>query len=75
MAAEFEVEIREDGSLKVETGNMAGPHHGSADDFMAMLATLMGGAVDKKSKRKGLKHSHKHHGHEHVHADGTKHTH
>jgi hypothetical protein len=75
MAAEFKVDVTADGSLRIDTDNMAGPHHGSADELVEMLNKLAGGATDKKSKKKGLKHKHSHGQHQHVHADGTKHTH
>lgn len=67
--ADFSIDIDSaTGRMRVETGDMSGPHHASADEFIAMIEKLMGGTIEKKSKRKGLKHSHHNHsGHHHEH--------
>ena len=67
--AEFSIDIDpKTARLKVETGDMSGPYHTSADEFMKELEKLLP-AVEKKSKRKGLKH----HGHTHNHDHASHH--
>ena len=73
MAAKFDIEVKPDGRVAIDTGDLSGAHHASADDFMKELQRLLGGKVEVKSK-KGI-HSHHHGAHKHVHADGTAHEH
>jgi hypothetical protein len=59
------VDVLEDGTVRAETGDMSGVSHKAADDFMALLAQLMGGQVtDQKAKQS----HHHHHDHAHDHA-------
>lgn len=60
------VEVLEDGTIKVTTGDMSGVDHKRADDFLKMMATLAGGTV-KVDKAKHGKHHHHAHGHDHDH--------
>lgn len=55
MAATFTVEILPDGQLKLDMGDMSGPHHCDAEDFLSEVTMLMGGNVKTESKRVGLK--------------------
>lgn len=55
----FGVQVLDDGRIKVDTGDLKGPHHHSADGFMKLLSELMGGPIDVKST-KGLVHHHHH---------------
>ncbi len=68
---QMRVTILEDGTIKTETGDMAGPSHQAADDFLKDLARLAGGAVTEEKIGKG---HHHHHGHAHTH-EGETHTH
>lgn len=70
---EFEVELKKDGRLSINTGDLHGAHHASADEFIKELTRLLGGKVEVKNKKKSLSHSHS--AKEHVHADGTRHSH
>lgn len=73
MAAEFEIEVKPDGRIAVTTGDMHGPHHGSADELLRMMEQLAGGKVERKSRKGVHRHAHSHG--QHVHTDGTKHSH
>lgn len=63
---EIEIEILPNGDLKIETGDMAGAAHKSADEFLADVLALMGGNEERVSLNKH-KHGHHHHDHEHDH--------
>ena len=67
MKAEMELTILEDGTIKINTGNMAGEHHASADEFIKLVQQLAGGARESKSTREHHHHHHGHHNHEHHH--------
>jgi len=64
MKAEMQLTILEDGTISIQTGNMAGEHHASADEFIKLVQQLAGGARDTKSTRE---HHHHHHGQEEHH--------
>ena len=67
----MDVRVLEDGTVRVETGNMgAGVAHKGADDFLKELARLLGGEEEVTK----LKHAHGHH-HDHAHEHGEDHTH
>jgi hypothetical protein len=63
----FNIEINPNGSVKIETGDMSGPHHASADKFYDELIKMLGGPVEVKKKQKSLKQKQ----HKHVHVDGS----
>lgn len=46
----------EDGTLKIETGDLSGTEHKSAEDFIKLLSTMLGGEMQKEK----LPHSHTH---------------
>ena len=58
MADTIEIEILDDGRIKVTTGKVSAIHHASADEFLQLVATLAGGAVSKT--RRATKHNHNH---------------
>lgn len=63
--AEFDIEILPDGKMKIQTGDLSGEHHVSADNFLELLQKLLGGPTVKKSLK----------GHGHVHSHGEAHHH
>ena len=72
---EFTIEFKDDGSLKVESGDMGGTAHKLADDFVKELQRLMGGEVIETKLEKGHVHSHGEAGHHHHHHGGSGHHH
>ncbi len=64
MKAEMELTILGDGTITIKTGNMAGEHHASADEFIKLVQQLAGGTLDTQSTRQ---HQHHHHQHQQEH--------
>lgn len=65
---QVDVRILEDGTVRTETGDMSGVSHKAADDFMKLLAELMGGDVVDQKVKQGHVHHHDHeHDHDHSH--------
>lgn len=65
---QMEIRVLEDGTIRVETNDMgSGVVHKAADDFLKMVAQLMGGEVDTTKVKQGHHHHHDH-GHDHEHA-------
>lgn len=63
----WEVEILEDGRLKITTGPTSPAVHTTAEKLMSTINTMMGGEVER-TRRPGAKHDHHDHGHgTHVH--------
>lgn len=63
---EMEIEILEDGTIKLTTGVVGPANHRNADELLVFLAKLMGG--DRKVARRKEAHAHSHgHGHRHSH--------
>ena len=60
------VEILPDGRIKIDTGDMSGPTHTSADNFLKSVERLMGGEVEVQKRRESHTHHHTH-THEHHH--------
>jgi hypothetical protein len=54
------IDFLPDGTIKVQTGDMGGVDHQSADEFMAALANYMGGAVVEQKLEHGAHHHHEH---------------
>lgn len=69
---QIKIQIEPDGTLKVETGDMGGVNHQSADQLLQELARLMGGAVVSGKVETGHHHHH-HHDHSHDHEGGGHH--
>jgi hypothetical protein len=68
MKAEMHLTILDDGTISIKTGNLAGEHHASADEFIKLVHQLAGGDRETKSTRDhGHHHHHHHHGQEHRH--------
>lgn len=62
------VDVLADGTVRAETGNMAGVSHQAADAFMKELARLLGGPVEVQKAERGHQHQHEHdHAHDHSH--------
>ena len=58
---QIEIVVLEDGTLRIETGDMgSGPTHKTADDFLKMVTQLMGGGVEVAKTL-----DHHHHGYAH----------
>ena len=68
MQAEMHLTILDDGTISITTGNLAGEHHASADEFIKLVEKLAGGGRDTKSTRDhGHQHGHHHGHHDHHH--------
>jgi hypothetical protein len=67
MKAEMQLTILEDGTISIQTGNMAGEHHASADEFIKLVHQLAGGGREMKSTREHHRHHHHHYDHHHDH--------
>jgi hypothetical protein len=65
--SEIKFEILEDGTVTIDTDDLSGPNHVSADQLLKDLAEMLGGAVTVKHKDKLHVHSHRHAHHEHYH--------
>jgi hypothetical protein len=61
---EIDVQILDDGRLRIETGDMGGVAHKAADDFLKFCEQMMGGAVERAK----AEHAHQHH---HAQSDAT----
>lgn len=65
------VDILPDGRVRVESGDMGGVQHQSADDFMTGFTRLLGGEVTTEKVEEGHHHHHEfgddqhHHHHSH----------
>ena len=58
-------EIMDDGMIRIETDDLSGKNHQSADELLESLESLLGGEVTKRSKRVHA-HTHNHVGdHQH----------
>lgn len=54
--ASFDIEILPDGTVRVDMGNQAGPHHMTAERFLQFLAQQLGGTHQRT--RKAATHTH-----------------
>ena len=50
MADNIEIEVLEDGSLKVQTSAISDKNHINADDLMDLLEDMLGGEVVKEKR-------------------------
>lgn len=62
----IQITILLDGTIKFETGSLAGPNHTSADKFVRAVEELAGGEVIAEHKHGAHRHTHTHDG-EHKH--------
>lgn len=64
----IKLKILEDGTIKVETGNLAGPEHMRAEQFLQTLQRLSGGEMVREKLPSAHHHEHTHeHDHHHDH--------
>jgi hypothetical protein len=71
----IQYEILEDGTISIQTDDLAGPNHRSADELLKELGELLGGEITIKKRNKfhvhtdlsGSLHSHAADGHTHSH--------
>ena len=61
----MQIEILEDGTIKISTDKVSMPNHVNADQFLQHVARQIGGASDRV--RKGAVHVHQHDGITHSH--------
>lgn len=61
----IQIEILEDGTIKVQTSNVSAPNHQNAEQFLKFMAELANGGSQTR-ERVGHAHHH-HHDHDHVH--------
>jgi hypothetical protein len=64
----IEIEILEDGTIKVITDPISGPNHANADEFLKAMGRLAGGETTREKRKDVHHHGHTHdHDHEHQH--------
>lgn len=63
---DFQIEILADGTIKSTSGKWGAQNHATAEAFLAMVAKLTGGDVDRRAHGSHATHSH-HGGQEHTH--------
>jgi hypothetical protein len=56
----IEIEVLEDGTIKVVTDQISPANHLSADNFLKMIEQLAGGETIKQKNRKAYGHVHRH---------------
>ena len=61
------VEILPDGRIKIDTGDLSGPSHRAADEFLQTIERVCGGSVERKKKPRHVHHHAHEHGHTHEH--------
>lgn len=64
----IEIEVLEDGTIKVITDPISGANHANAEEFLRFMARMAGGETTRV-KRSDTHHAH---GHHHHHYDGDK---
>lgn len=69
---EMTIRVLEDGTLRIETGDMGGVAHKQADDFLKEVQRLMGGQVEVTKSKDA---HHHHHGHDQAHDHAHDHDH
>lgn len=67
MADVMEIEILEDGTIKISTDKVSMPNHANAEGLIREMVTQAGGEVDRKRKGGAHVHMHEHDGHWHEH--------
>lgn len=69
MADILNIEILEDGTMKIDSGKVSGVNHMSAEGFLRTCIDLMKGCKVSRLHKAGAMHSHTHEdGHTHSHA-------
>ena len=64
---DLQIEILEDGRVKVTTPGISGVNHKNADELLKFMSQQLGGAVEKQKNKK----THTHHK-QHQHAKATR---
>lgn len=64
---EIRIKVLDDGKISVETDDLSGENHVSADQLMKMFDQMLGMPIEVKKKDKGLHHHHHGHSHQHHH--------
>ena len=54
----FDIEIDEDGNIKVTTDYVSQTNHRNAEDFMAFLARAAGGTISRVKRPQAHSHAH-----------------
>ena len=63
----IQIEILDDGTIKVTTDQVSGPNHANAEAFLKMLAQLGGGETIRIRRSDVHTHSHTYSGQQHSH--------
>lgn len=74
----IQIEVLEDGTIKVTTDPISGANHANAEQFLAFMSTLAGGETTRVKRGDAHSHSHGHghsHGHDHSHSHSHDHDH
>ena len=70
----IQIEILEDGTIKITTDPISGANHANAEGFLNFMARMAGGETSREHRKdKAVTHTHSH-GHTHTHSHGG-HTH
>jgi hypothetical protein len=64
MADKIDIEILDDGTLKISTDKVSMPNHAGAEALIREMVKAMGGEV-KRTKKSGQLHEHDGHFHQH----------
>ena len=56
----IEIEVLQDGTIKITTDQISPANHLSADNFLKMIEQLAGGEITKRKNRKAHGHAHQH---------------
>lgn len=59
MPDNIQIEVLEDGTIKMSTDKVSMPNHANAEQFLREIARLAGGTSERKAKH-GHSHSHSH---------------
>ena len=72
----IQIEILDDGTIKVTTDPVSGANHANAEGFLNFMARMAGGETTREARKdKPVSHTHDHaHVHTHTHG-GTEHSH
>lgn len=72
----IQIEILEDGTIKVTTDPISGANHANAEGFLNFMARMAGGETTREKRTdKPVTHTHEH-GHKHTHSHGgSEHSH
>ena len=63
----IQIEILDDGTIKVTTDQVSGPNHANAEAFLKLMAQLGGGETTRIRRHDAQQHAHTHAGQRHSH--------